>query len=39
MSSVLLVAEHVKGKIKSATLNTVTFVRQISETLAQNYAY
>ena len=33
MSSVLLVAEHVNGKIKSATLNSLTFACQVSETL------
>lgn len=33
MSGVLLVAEHVKGKVKSATYNTITFAHQVSKTL------
>jgi len=33
MSSVLLVAEHLKGKIKSATLSSLTFAHQVSNTL------
>ena len=33
MKSVLLVADHVKGKVKSATFNTLTFAHQVSKSL------
>ncbi|MGB9498157.1 MAG: electron transfer flavoprotein subunit alpha/FixB family protein [Dissulfuribacterales bacterium] len=33
MSSALIVAEHLKGKVKSATFNTLTFAHQVSNTL------